>query len=78
MAGGNERTLRLGGVHIDETDMQPREGLSALHIDDVGDHPRMLPQELALDRAWAGIWDLLGVMWLMRRNRLPRSAPAVE
>lgn len=31
-----------------------------------------------LDRAWAGIWDLLGVMWLMRRNRLPETAPSVE
>jgi dolichol-phosphate mannosyltransferase len=31
-----------------------------------------------LDRAWVGIWDLLGVMWLMRRNRLPLMAPTVE
>ncbi|HET8710567.1 MAG TPA: glycosyltransferase family 2 protein [Spongiibacteraceae bacterium] len=31
-----------------------------------------------LDRAWVGIWDLLGVMWLMRRNRLPATAPTVE
>ncbi|MCL2346291.1 MAG: glycosyltransferase family 2 protein [Desulfobulbus sp.] len=31
-----------------------------------------------LDRAWVGIWDLLGVMWLMRRNRLPVDAPSVE
>jgi dolichol-phosphate mannosyltransferase len=31
-----------------------------------------------LDRAWVGIWDLLGVMWLMRRNRLPEITPAVE
>jgi dolichol-phosphate mannosyltransferase len=23
------------------------------------------------DRAWAGIWDLMGVMWLQRRTRLP-------
>ena len=25
------------------------------------------------DRAWAGIWDLMGVMWLQRRTRLPGS-----
>lgn len=25
------------------------------------------------DRAWAGIWDLLGVMWLQRRTRLPKT-----
>jgi len=31
-----------------------------------------------LDRLWVGIWDLLGVMWLMRRNRLPEQAPTVE
>jgi dolichol-phosphate mannosyltransferase len=31
-----------------------------------------------LDRAWVGIWDLLGVMWLMRRNRLPETAPTIE
>ena len=31
-----------------------------------------------LDRLWVGIWDLLGVMWLMRRNRLPHSAPTIE
>jgi dolichol-phosphate mannosyltransferase len=31
-----------------------------------------------LDRLWVGIWDLLGVMWLMRRNRLPATAPTVE
>ncbi|MGE0736991.1 MAG: glycosyltransferase family 2 protein [Alphaproteobacteria bacterium] len=24
-----------------------------------------------LDRLWAGIWDLLGVMWLQRRTRYP-------
>lgn len=31
-----------------------------------------------LDRLWVGIWDLMGVMWLMRRNRLPEQAPTVE
>lgn len=31
-----------------------------------------------LDRLWVGIWDLLGVMWLMRRNRLPRTPPTAE
>jgi glycosyltransferase involved in cell wall biosynthesis len=24
-----------------------------------------------LDRAWVGLWDLMGVMWLMRRNANP-------
>lgn len=24
-----------------------------------------------LDRAWVGLWDLIGVMWLMRRTRHP-------
>ena len=23
------------------------------------------------DRLWVGIWDLLGVMWLQRRSRIP-------
>jgi dolichol-phosphate mannosyltransferase len=23
------------------------------------------------DRAWVGIWDLLGIMWLLRRNAVP-------
>ena len=23
------------------------------------------------DRLWAGIWDLMGVMWLQRRSRYP-------
>jgi len=31
-----------------------------------------------LDRLWVGIWDLMGVMWLLRRNRLPATAPTVE
>jgi dolichol-phosphate mannosyltransferase len=31
-----------------------------------------------LDRAWVGIWDLIGVMWLLRRNRLPAQPPTVE
>lgn len=31
-----------------------------------------------LDRLWVGIWDLLGVMWLMRRNRLPVEPPTTE
>jgi dolichol-phosphate mannosyltransferase len=31
-----------------------------------------------LDRLWVGIWDLMGVMWLLRRNRLPKTAPIVE
>ncbi|HEY3700567.1 MAG TPA: glycosyltransferase family 2 protein [Spongiibacteraceae bacterium] len=31
-----------------------------------------------LDRLWVGIWDLLGVMWLMKRNRLPATAPTIE
>ena len=25
-----------------------------------------------LDRAWVGIWDLMGVMWLLRRNAVPQ------
>ena len=24
------------------------------------------------DRAWVGIWDLMGVMWLLRRNAVPQ------
>jgi len=31
-----------------------------------------------LDRLWVGIWDLMGVMWLLRRNRLPITTPTVE
>lgn len=31
-----------------------------------------------LDRLWVGIWDLMGVMWLLRRNRLPQISPTVE
>lgn len=31
-----------------------------------------------LDRLWVGIWDLMGVMWLLRRNRLPTTTPTVE
>lgn len=31
-----------------------------------------------LDRLWVGIWDLIGVMWLMKRNRLPQTPPTVE
>jgi dolichol-phosphate mannosyltransferase len=31
-----------------------------------------------LDRLWVGIWDLCGVMWLLRRNRLPATAPTIE
>jgi dolichol-phosphate mannosyltransferase len=31
-----------------------------------------------LDRLWVGIWDLMGVMWLLRRNRLPATTPTVE
>ena len=31
-----------------------------------------------LDRLWVGIWDLMGVMWLMKRNRLPQTPPTVE
>ncbi len=28
-----------------------------------------------LQRAWAGVWDMLGVMWLLRRMRTPRLLP---
>lgn len=31
-----------------------------------------------LDRLWVGIWDLMGVMWLLKRNRLPATPPTVE
>lgn len=31
-----------------------------------------------LDRLWAGAWDLLGMLWLLRRNRLPPTAAVVE
>jgi len=31
-----------------------------------------------LDRLWVGIWDLMGVMWLLKRNRLPATPPSVE
>lgn len=31
-----------------------------------------------LDRLWVGIWDLMGVMWLLRRNRLPATKPTIE
>lgn len=30
------------------------------------------------DRAWAGIWDLMGVMWLQRRSRLPVRKSVLE
>lgn len=30
-----------------------------------------------LNRAWVGLVDMLGVMWLQRRNRLPKSATEV-
>src|SRR5271168_281846 len=48
VARRNWRAFHLGGIHIDETDMQPREGLSALHIDDIRYHARTIGQMAAI------------------------------
>lgn len=56
-----------------------RHGSSVLHVA-VNHRHRIEGQSKygTLDRLWVGIWDLLGVMWLLKRNRLPRTPPTVE
>jgi len=45
----------FGVVHVDVVDRERRSGVSKYGI---------------LDRLWIGIWDLIGVSWLMRRRKV--------
>jgi len=49
-----------------------RRGFTVQSVD-VNHRPREHGQSNygTLDRLWAGIWDLMGVMWLQRRSRYP-------
>ena len=54
--------------------LMQREGLSMEFVD-VNHRPRLHGQSNygVLDRLWVSIWDMIGVMWLQRRARLPHK-----